>query len=1062
MKIKLWFVAISLLLACAVAAAQTPAPVVSPQRKTVLDRLQALTLLPEGEWRFHTGDIPHGESAALDDTGWQSVKPGFQWESGTAWFRRVVEVPPAISGYSLAGAALRIEVSASSDFQNPVIVYVNGTRVAMGEALEAVGIAEAVRPGQKITVAVKVLCPPEKNRLNLAAVRVTHAPERPDPALLWSELAANEALALALAADRAQAERQLDAAFQAVNFAALERGDQAGFDASLRDAHARLEGFRAQWLAYSIRATGNAHIDMAWLWPWSETVEVVRHTFRTALELMNEYPDYTFTQSSAAASAWLEEKYPLLFGEIQRRVKEGRWELVGGMWVEPDLNMPDGESQVRQLLVGTRYFREKFGKEIRVGWNPDSFGYNWQLPQIYKKSGMDFFVTQKMAWNDTTKFPYKLFWWEAPDGSRILTYFPHDYVNSMEPVRMARDLADYAPRTKNFTELLHLYGIGDHGGGPTRVMFDEGRRWQQADRVFPRVFYGTALGFFEGLEKKVSTMDLPVWRNELYFEFHRGVFTSQAETKKNNRRSEALLLDAEKFASLAFLRGRAYPGRELNDAWRKVLFNQFHDIASGSGISAIYRDADRDYAEIRHMGNEIAAASLAELAAAIHTDGPGVPLLLFNSAGWARTEMIEAEAQLPRASAEVNVRDAAGRPLPAEVIERKPETNRLRIRFLARDVPSLGYTLARVVPVGKPRRALSALVVREAPLEMENEFLRVRVDAKTGCITSLVEKKSGLETIAPGGCGNLLQAFVDKPKTWDAWNIDADFEDAKWDLLEAREVKLIERSALRAVIRVQKEFQKSTFVQNIILCAAIPRVDVQMDAEWREKHILLKVAFPVNVKSDTATFEIPFGAIERPTTRRTPEEKAKFEVPALRWADLSDTKAGLSLLNDSKYGYDARENVLRLSLLRSPEWPDKHADEGSHHFTYSLFPHAGGWKEAGTVRRGYELNDPIRVLQVANHAGPLPSSNSFVQIEPQNVVLTALKKAEDDDGLILRFYEWAGREGDVTIHLPPGAAKSMETDLMERPGAQLGVKDSRLVVHTRPYEIKCLKVLFSR
>jgi alpha-mannosidase len=354
---------------------------------------------------------------------------------------------------------------------------------------------------------------------------------------------------------------------------------------------------------------------------------------------------------------------------------------------------------------------------------------------------------------------------------------------------------------------------------------------------------------------------------------------------------------------------------------------------------------------------------------------------------------------------------------------------------------------------------------------MENGSVRVRVDPQTGCITSLFDLRNQTEALAAsetdtGGpktsaCGNLLQAFYDKPKRWDAWNIDSDFETQHWDLDKAYEVKLVEGGPLRAIIRVKKHFQNSTFVQDITMYAGVPRVDVKMQVDWHEKHILLKVAFPVSVHSDKATFEIPYGSIERPTTRNTPAEQAKFEVPAQRWADLSDTKHGFSLLNDSKYGYDVKGNVLRLSLLRSPEWPDPHADEGHHEFTYSMYPHAGTWREAQTVRRGYELNYKLLAIQSQKHGGTLPAEHSFVKIESDNVVLTAVKKSEDDDSLVLRFYEWAGREADVKLQLPAGAQSASETDLMEKSIVELAVHDDSVRVHTKPYEIKTLKVRFA-
>jgi alpha-mannosidase len=351
---------------------------------------------------------------------------------------------------------------------------------------------------------------------------------------------------------------------------------------------------------------------------------------------------------------------------------------------------------------------------------------------------------------------------------------------------------------------------------------------------------------------------------------------------------------------------------------------------------------------------------------------------------------------------------------------------------------------------------------------LENEFLRLRVDAKTGCVTSLFDKRSNTESLAPaetdtGGpkdsiCGNLLQAFRDKPKQWDAWNIDADFEKEHWDLTQADEVKLIESGPLRAIIQVKQHFQNSTFIRNISVSAGNPRVDVRMIADWHEKHVLLKVGFPLSAHNQKATFEIPYGSIERPTTRNTPAEQGKFEVPALQWGDISDSTHGFSLLNDCKYGYDAKGNVLRLSLLRSPEWPDPHADEGLHEFTYSMYAHPGTWKEAETVRRGYELNYDLLAMQAAKHPGALKEEHSFLQVEPENVVLTATKKAEEDGSLILRFYEWAGKESDVKIVLPPGAQSASETDLMERPIGELTLQSGTVTVHTKPYEIKTIRV----
>src|SRR6185312_5650991 len=525
-----------------------------------------------------------------------------------------------------------------------------------------------------------------------ARLNIVPAKDRPSPLVLADELSSADALVGALADNPAERKQQLEGAYEAVDLKALDSADQKSFDDSLRVAQQKLEPLRPLFQKYTIHATGNAHIDMAWLWPSSETVDVVRRTYGTALQLMDEYPDYTFAQSTAQTSAWLEEKYPDIFAGIQKRVKEGRWEIVGGMWVEPDLNMPDGESQVRQLLIGKRYFKDKFGVDVKIGWNPDSFGYNWQLPQIYKKSGVDYFVTQKIYWNDTTKFPYKMFWWLSPDGSRVLTYFPHDYVNMMEPVRMAQDVADYIPRTPQFPEMLHLYGIGDHGGGPTRIMLDREKLWASDKVVYPKLQLGTAAEFFKDAAAAAPNLNLPVWNSELYLEFHRGVFTTPAATKNNNRKSAEILLNAEKLASIATLFGSTYPHAEFEQAWRKVLFNQFHDVAAGSGIAAIYKDATRDYENVRLVGGKITDHALSELEGRVHTQGEGVPVMVFNPLSWSRSDVAEAEVELPEAASSLQVKDAAGKAVLQQILQRATP-NRFRVIFRAEDLPSMGYKM---------------------------------------------------------------------------------------------------------------------------------------------------------------------------------------------------------------------------------------------------------------------------------------------------------------------------------------------------------------------------------
>ena len=1057
------FLAVAVLFVSTCILAQTaaaPKPLADPASKAKLDALASIARFPDDGWRFHEGNLPNGEDPQLDASSWTVTKLPYQWNSGTVWFRRTLQIPKTLNGYDVSGATLWFQFRADSEDFTLQIVYFNGSRVAMGEDLEPIVLLKNAQPGQTIVIAVKAIAPVGvKTNFRSAPILMRAAAGRPDPGLLREELLSAAPLLDALQASDGDRKALADAV-AAIDTTALARGDQKAFDASLTAAQDALATLNPLLKQRSIRVTGNSHIDMGWLWPVSETTVIVRDTFRTSLQLMNEYPDYTFTQSTAQASEWMEEKYPTMFEQIRQRVKEGRWEIVGGMWVEPDLNMPDGESLVRQLLLGKRYFKRAFGVDVRIGWNPDSFGYNWQLPQIYKKSGMDYFVTQKLYWNDTNKPKRNLFWWQSPDGSRVLTYFPHDYANDTDAVRMATDLATNIRQVgPQYDELMHLYGVGDHGGGPTRAMIDNAHRWEAKGAVYPRVFFGTAQGFFDHLDKQVAALDLPVVNNELYFEYHRGVTTSQAETKRGNRRSEELVLNAEKYAALAHLYGEPYDSATLESAWKKVLFNQFHDIAAGSGINVLYKDAARDYAAVQSAADLSIEHSLRALAAHVNTGGAGVPVLVFNPLAWERDDIAEVEVQLPRATARtLIVTDSAGKVTPAQIVAHDHGTHRYTLLFLAPGVPSLGYKLFRVGPSATTRTASG---VRIKGQQIENQFLKLTFDPKTGCIASLIEKKTGKETIATGGCGNLLQAFRDKPKDWDAWNIDADFEKEKWDLTEAKKVEVVESGPLRVVVRVEKQFQHSTFAQNIIVYDGIPRVDIVTDVDWHEQHILIKAAMPITVQSDKATYEIPYGAIQRPTTRNNPIEQAMFEVPALRWADLSDAEHGLSLLNDSKYGYDGKGNVLRLSLLRGPTWPDPVADQGKHHFTYSLYPHAGDWKQALTIRRGYELNYKLQAMQVGAHAGAFPAQRSLASIDADNVVLTAVKKAEDGDALLFRYYEWAGKKTDVKLTLPAGATSARETDLMEVPGTALQITNGVVTVPTNPYEIKTVAVTFS-
>jgi alpha-mannosidase len=1146
---QLRHLSLALALTTSIALAQSFTPIreqknLSPAAIAKLHTLEMLNSLPAGEWRFHAGDIPHGESPTLDDSAWPLQKPRAKAPQDAVWYRRTIEVPKTLNGYDLTGSRIWFQFRADANGPMPEIIYFNGRRVALGDDLEPIVLFDPAKPGDKVLVAVKLLHTVDEKTfagVNLKIEPNATSAARPNPEDIRIQCITAANLLPALATPRKDLLPKVEEAVAAIDTKALEAGDQSAFDASLRKSQEILSSLQPVLAQARIDLAGNAHIDAAWLWPRSETIDVVRRTFTTALQLMDEYPNYTYSQSAAQYTAWIAEKYPKMNDQIRQRVKEGRWEIVGGMWVEPDLNLPDGESLVRQLLVGQRYFNQQYGVTARIGWNPDSFGYNWQLPQIYKRSGLDYFVTQKMHWNDTNQLPFRLFWWQSPDGSKVLTYFPTDYVHdNVNPTRISADFAESAQRNPGTAEMLDLYGIGDHGGGPTRAMLDQADHWialshpqpqsklsstesapsppqnsvilsaarsaeskdphntppPQAPSTLsskdlaavPTMRYGTAQQYFTNIEKNLNpdsptwnydsiakgytpppasstgAMGLPTWNDELYFEYHRGVFTTQAQHKRSIRTSEVATLDAEKLASLAWLNGKPYPADQLTENWKKITFNQFHDLAAGSGIGVIYKDAQKDYTELFHVDHEITDNALKTLSATVDTRVKnGIPVLTLNPMAWPRTETVALSIQLPETAETIHISNARGAGLLSQVISHSPGTNQFEVLARVEDIPALGYAVLHIEGNMDEKSRVTDLQLTDTPLafSLANAHLKLAIDRKTGCITSLISLPSNTESLAPNACGNQLQTFKDTPKQYDAWNIDPGTLDHMTPITNIDSVTLLTDGPLRKTVRVTRTWQSSHFIQDISLDAGADTVVIDNDIDWHETHVLLKAAFPLSATAPKATYEIPYGSIERTTTRNNSWEKAKFEVPAQRWADLGDATHGLSLLNDVKFGYDAEGNTLRLTLLRSATWPDEVADKGRQQFRYALYPHAGSWKQAQTIHRGYELNDPLKAEQVFPHTGTLPAEHSWASIENPNVTLTAIKKAEDADALIFRMYEWAGEATQVKLHIPPGATAATETNLMEKPeGGALNISGDTITVPIKPYEILTIQATY--
>ncbi|WP_422448703.1 glycoside hydrolase family 38 C-terminal domain-containing protein [Thermoanaerobacterium sp. DL9XJH110] len=803
---------------------------------------------------------------------------------------------------------------------------------------------------------------------------------------------------------------------------------------------------------------GNSHIDAAWLWPMEETVQVVHDTFKRALDLMDKNPDYKYSQSASQYYMWLEEYYPDLYERVRQQVENGRWEVVGGQLIEPDLNISGGESLVRQSLYAKKYFREKFGKDVKIGWVPDVFGFSYQVPQILKKSGMDYFVTTKLNWNDTNKFPYEYFRWRGLDGSELITYKPtYDYV-TIHTKDQLKNTFNF-PKRININKSMALFGAGDHGGGPTQQNLDLFRSYDM-DPEMPSVKLKTAAEYFADTAGDVSK--LPVWDNEMYLEYHRGTYTTQAAMKKYNRKSEIAAEEAEKFASMAeWLGGAAYPRHKINEAWRLINLNQFHDILPGSSISSVYDRAWNDSEIALNLLRSSLENSLASIAQRADTSKEGIPLVVFNPLSWERTDIVKAAINLTTESpAYIKVFDSEGNQTNSQVLSRNGR--RVEIAFKAA-VPAMGYKVYYV----KTEGAGAGMTVAQAVYSdtdlvvgytMENSFLRVEVNSKTGNIKQIYDKVNGKEVFS-GGEGNQLQILEDTPRNWDAWDVDKDDMEAEPIVLDnPTSVEVVERGPLKATIRVTKNWSKSKFIQDITLYAGMNKVDVDMTVDWHESHKMLKVAFPLSVNPPKATYEIGYGSIERSTTRDNSFDAARFEVSGHKWADMSEGGFGVSILNDCKYGWDALGNRLRLSLLRSPKWPDPNADMGKHEFTYSIYPHGGDWREAGTVQKAYELNYPLIAMQTTAHSGDLGAAFSFLSVDKPNVIISVIKKSEESDDLIVRMYETQGKEVTASIAFAANIIDAEETNLLEEGTAPASFGGKVLTAQLGRYEIKTFRV----
>jgi alpha-mannosidase len=833
------------------------------------------------------------------------------------------------------------------------------------------------------------------------------------------------------------------------------------FRKDLADARSRFPGEGRIWL------TGHAHIDLAWLWPLEETRRKARRTFYSVSGLIDRYPDFYFNQSSAQVYSWIEQDDPALFEKIRTQVKAGRWEPIGGMWVEPDGNLLSGESWVRQLLFGQRYFESRFGRRVNVAWLPDSFGFNGSLPQLLVSAGIPFFFTHKLSWSERNPFPYNLYWWEGIDGTRVLA---HSFTNPESGYNARLTASELGETWQNFlskrihnTSLLS-FGYGDGGGGPTEEMLERYSRLQTCPGL-PDLKMGLVADFYEEISTGAGLPDVvsrslndgaksgvPTWVGEQYLEYHRATFTTQAKVKLLHRQLEHALVEAEIAATLAFVwDGRSYPVEPLRSLWQTLLLHQFHDILPGSSIHSVYEAAHQqltaalaEAAKLREdsLRSSEPLAGVANLSG-IAKGGDGA-----KSAGYAvwnsqlrdRPFFAELPGEVDQTSLSGGIQ---GRPLVTQPLA----DGGLLLADADGTVPALSAVALQSENGGTPPATPFLTVTSH---QIENQELRVALN-RDGTLESIYDKTFDREVLA--GRGNQLWLFTDIPRQFDAWDIDESYTDEGTELLAAAAPEIVEQGPIRAALRVVRRFEEIEIIQDYRLTAHSRRFEITTKVKWRGRRRLLRAIFPFAIHTHEVWSETAFGAVARPNHRNTPWDQARFEIPVHRWADVSEPGYGVSLLNNGKYGYSAHGNVLGISLLRGPIYPDPYADEGEHEFVYAVYPHSGDWRN-GTVGEAEEMHSPLRIAPGAGSSWP-----SLLRIADESLRLTSLKKAEDSEAIILRLYEPHGARGGTTIETARPLQRAVIVNILEDETQELTIEDQRRITFEfKPFQVISLKL----
>lgn len=847
-----------------------------------------------------------------------------------------------------------------------------------------------------------------------------------------------------------------------------------------------------------VSAIGHTHIDIAWLWTVSQTREKALRSFSTVLSLMRKYPDYKFMSSQPILYQFVKEQAPEIYEEIRQRVAEGRWEVDGAMWLEADCNVTGGESLVRQILKGHKFFMTEFGKESRSLWLPDAFGYSAALPQILKKSGIPYFMTTKISWNQYNQLPNDMFQWRGLDGSEVFTYMPTacDFDKSAGLNISFSDKRNTTTYTavinpnmvlgthKRFQNhdltdnTLMLFGFGDGGGGPTAEMLENAERLKYGLPGLPRLQVEGEMDFFDRIyEETADKQEMPVWDGELYFEYHRGTLTSMAKNKRNNRKSEILYEQLETLSALAWGTGYEYPEETIRKGWGVILLNQFHDIIPGTCIEEVYDNTDIEYRQILSEGNEEVRKAADAIAKSAAYNEKKDTIIVINTTGYKRNDLVI----LPETDRKISsVRSADGKECAVQYTADGAV-------FFAENLPSVGFRKFYPIYVYEDYEDIAATsadvrVDSDDTAKIwdgiyENQFYKVTFNEQMQ-IVSLIEKSDNREYIREGMAGNVLCTYEDRPMNWDNWDIDEYYRRKPYEADWVSAPVVRENGDVETVIEYSLGFGNSTVTQKVYLYKDLPRIDFRTTAEWNTHHVLLRVNFPVEVNANRASFEIQFGNVERETTCNQSWDSAKFEVCGHKWADISEYNGGVSLLNDCKYGYGVKNGNLSMTLIKSGTYPNPNADIGHHEFTYSIYPHYGRWQEARTVEMAYDLNVPLfvslqkkdresgaadkicRAPESLKPAGQVPEN--LISCDRRECFLETVKRSEDGKDWIVRMYENHNCRVRASIHIGLPVERVEECDLMERSTGEIPVEDGTFSVLFKPYEIKTFRLILDR